>query len=208
MTLELVDDKPRPTMGAHEVHRGVVEQKRKATIALIVMGAFLEEMQVRGLYHDYADTWSEYIAMPEITIAPSTDRRARYIARTWLPLGFSPEQLADVGISKLEIAAKRLTSGEDPRGILSDAEALSVTDLKTHYRELDGEVVEDRPRRYRVWVGYWKAVVADEGVCFTPLSDEAGVGAEQYLEDPRYIGVAEVDAEQLYKHPDYDVWTA
>ena len=194
---------------AWEIHRAIVEAKLQGAFLSLRLGALLAKMREGTLYKelDYA-TWESYLGSPEVSMSPRTADRFIRLHRLYVgKLGYGESELAEAGISKLDIVARMVEpEGQDP---LPKAEAdewvaraktLSKADLIAEVAEARGDPDPEPPRRVRVWAGW----IEDDdhtyhmrAICFTRMEDERGAGAGLLVENPEFLGYAEVDLAKL-----------
>lgn len=122
---------------AHEVARRIVEGRRAIDTAGVMLGGLLHEFFEERMHEPlgYASQ-EEFLASPEVEIAPGTAKRMMRVYRGLvLERGVSPEELAGLGYTKLDVVLPALKAGsaswEDAR---ADVEALGKEDLVSRYR--------------------------------------------------------------------------
>lgn len=79
----------------------IIYVKNDIGLRFIYLGQLLYNVQEQELYKNYADSYAEYVAMPEINMKLSTADNFKRVYKTFVKdWKIDPSTLADVGVSK------------------------------------------------------------------------------------------------------------
>ena len=109
----------------------IIYTKHDIGVKFLYLGQLLYNVQEKELYKQYAESYSEYIAMPEINMKLSTADNFKRVYKTFVKdWGISTETLASVGVSKCIALLERTDiTAETADEWLAKALTLSHRDL-------------------------------------------------------------------------------
>lgn len=109
----------------------IIYTKHDIGVKFLYLGQLLYNVQEQGLYKQYADSYAEYIAMPEINMKLSTADNFKRVYKTFVKdWEINPNTLADVGVSKCVALLERTDiNAETAEEWLAKAMTLSHRDL-------------------------------------------------------------------------------
>jgi len=126
---------------AHRFLQEIVITKKSIGLKFLYLGKLLHTVRENGYYKQYADTYAEYIAMPEIGLKHSTAENLKRIYREFVVgWGADLDVLAAVGSSKLVALLEKTDIDEDSVDEwLSKAATLSHRDLMIETGSVSGD---------------------------------------------------------------------
>jgi len=114
----------------HELHNHILELKRVVVISFIEFGKTFVKIFDGKLYESMADTFEEYLGMPEIGFDRSTVYALMKIYRMYIQTYKVPQaELADIHWTKLNMIAPVVTD-KNYKEMLDKARDLSRSDLR------------------------------------------------------------------------------
>lgn len=109
----------------------IIFTKHDIGVKFLYLGQLLYNVQEQELYKQYADSYSEYVAMPEINMKLSTADNFKRVYKTFVKdWGINLSTLANVGVSKCVALLERTDiTAETADEWLAKAQTLSHRDL-------------------------------------------------------------------------------
>jgi hypothetical protein len=122
----------KDTKKSFEIYKKLVETTQTSNSQKIAMGDYLLELRQTGGYKDIAgesETWTTFLAMPEIKIPYTTASRYMKIAEVYIrKVGLSYEDLHGLDTWSLERVANKVTK-QNYKGWLEKVKELSRSDI-------------------------------------------------------------------------------
>jgi hypothetical protein len=133
---ELVSDQEERANRFHKLENELVRAATATRTAFVYMAKRLVEIQEERLWALEYDSWNQFLASPDIDIAPPTAKAMCGVYRTLVIERKVPEkELEGVDLRKLQTALPAIKTGEVrwQEGI-ADAKALSRKDMERNYK--------------------------------------------------------------------------
>ena len=115
---------------AFESHQRIIDLKYNINRSLAQLAIFLKESRDKGLYRSYADSWTEYLGTPEISLSRSYVHKLIVNYELWVQTyHVSPAKLDEIDSEKLYLTGMVATE-ENYEEWLEKAKSLSRSDIK------------------------------------------------------------------------------
>jgi len=115
---------------ASESHQRIVELKYNINRSLAQLAIFLKESRDKEYYLSYADSWTEYLGTPEISLSRSYVHKLIVNYEIWVQTyHVSPAKLDEIDSEKLYLTGMA-ANAENYEEWLEKAKSLSRSDIK------------------------------------------------------------------------------
>jgi hypothetical protein len=139
-----IEIRATPADIAHQIHSELVEAIINSKRSFVAMGQLLHELREndnwRNAVGDGPETWSAYLAQPEIGLSKGeADRLIQIYENFVLWLGMSPDELEGIPIKNLHYLlpiAKESEDGDYVRALVEDAKVLSQRDFRERIHDV------------------------------------------------------------------------
>lgn len=136
---------------AYRLYQHAVDLVRKQSSLFFDIGQTFKEIRDEKMYQHMGeggfDSWEEFLAQPDIYLAPQTVRAYIYIYEIYIEkLGLDKNKLIDVPFYKLNMLASFIKNLEPDRAaeIIDSLKELGARDFNLELKELKGEEINEK----------------------------------------------------------------